>query len=346
MTIRVRRADLEGAAAGIGLSPAQAEALWLGLDKAAAGRSRFDAVHVLYYVGALVVILGMVFLTATQWDTLSGLAITGIAAAYGAGFLAIGHWLWTRHEALRTPGGLFVVMAVGVTPIAVYGLQRQYGIWPFGEPGEYRDFHVWIRSGWFVMEVATILAAALAVTFYRFPFLTAPLAFTLWYLSMDLTPIVFAGQEFDWEGRSLVSMLFGLPVLALAYVIDLRSRHRDFAFWLYLAGLLAFWGGLSLMDGGSELSRFGYFLVNLTLVALAVFLRRRAFLLFGGVGVIGYVGDLSRRLFPDEILFTVALIAIGLLILSAGVWLARRRARIEAWVERSMPPALRRLRPG
>ena len=50
-------------------------------------------------------------------------------------------------------------------------------------------------------------------------------------------------------------MWFGLGMLVAAYWADGKNRLRhDFAFWGYLFGVMAFWGGLSMMDGDSELS--------------------------------------------------------------------------------------------
>lgn len=189
MAIRVSRVDIEPATDQLELARDMVDGLWRHLEQAVPDGPSFDAVHVLYYAGAMIVILGMVLLAATQWDSLDGIKIAALAGDYAAVFLSAGHWIWSRFERSRTVGGLLVVMAVSMTPVIIYGLQRQYDPWPFGDPSKYRDFHVWIRSGWFAMQVATVAAVALALVFYRFPFLTAPLAFVLRYASMDLTPM-------------------------------------------------------------------------------------------------------------------------------------------------------------
>ena len=66
-----------------------------------------------------------------------------------------------------------------MTPLAVYGFERATGMWIGADPGRYEGFFDWIRGGWFVMEAATVAAALVALRFFRFPFLTAPLAFCL-----------------------------------------------------------------------------------------------------------------------------------------------------------------------
>ena len=83
------------------------------------------------------------------------------------------------------------------------------------------------------MEVATIAAGIVALRFFKFPFLTAPIAFTLWYISMDLAPIFFSGDEFVGHNRRLISIWFGLGMIITSYFVDQQTK-LDFAFWGYL----------------------------------------------------------------------------------------------------------------
>ena len=77
-----------------------------------------------------------------------------------------------------------------------------------------------------------------------------PIAVTLWYMSMDLVPF-FNNGDYNWELRRLVSLYFGLAMTLLGFWVDVRSRHsKDYAFWLYLFGVLTFWCGLSLIGLG------------------------------------------------------------------------------------------------
>ena len=95
---------------------------------------------------------------------------------------------------------------------------------------------------------------------------------------------------------------------------------EDFAFWCYLFGLMAFWGGLTSMDSGSELKRFIYLLINVGLVGIAVKLRRSAFLVFGALGVYVYLGHLAWQVFKDSLLFPFILALLGLSLILATVW--------------------------
>ena len=194
------------------------------------------------------------------------------------------------------------------------------------------------------MELGTIIAALVALRFVRFPFLTAPIAFSLWYMSMDLTPLLFGGAEFTWDDRLWVSLWFGLAVLLTSYLIDRRTKD-DYAFWGYLFGLAAFWGGLSTMNSDSELTKFMYCLLNCGLIVLSVALQRRVFLVFGSVGVFGYLGYLAHRVFQESLLFPFALSLLGVLIIYLGVTYQRKRRSIEEAVLTRVPSGLKRLLP-
>lgn len=188
-----------------------------------------------------------------------------------------------------------------------------------------------------------MIASLVALKFIRFPFLTAPLAFAGWYMSMDLAPLLFGQSDFGWDQQLWVSLVFGLLMLVMAFMVD-RRTEEDFAFWGYLFGLFAFWGGLSLMDGGGELARFVYCLVNVALMVISVLLARRVFLVFGALGVFGYLGHLAYVVFADSLLFPVALTGLGLAVIALGILYQRHHAGIEQAVLRMLPPALVRVR--
>jgi hypothetical protein len=178
---------------------------------------------------------------------------------------------------------------------------------------------------------------------YRLPFLVMPVAVTLWYMSMDLAPFLF-DAEVGWEARKLVSLWFGLLMVLLAFWVDIRARfEKDFAFWLYLFGVLAFWGGLSLMNSDSELGRFMYLCINVALIVVGAVLSRRVFAVFGGLGIASYLGYLAYRVFSDSLLFPFVLTVIGLAIIYLGILWQRHEAKLSAGLRASLPGALREL---
>jgi len=343
--MKITKADLEWAERQGILAPQQVGALWEALQAHSPERPRFDAPHVAYYFGALIVIGAMGWFMTTAWEQLGGFGLFAIALAYAAAFVLTGRTLWDRQH-LIVPGGLLYTMAVCMTPLAVYGLERALGMWPQGDPGVYRGYHEWVKGSWLLMELGTIVAGVVALRLRRFPFLTAPIAFSLWYMSMDLTPLLFGKGDFTWAERQWVSVWFGLGMMLVAYLVDLRGGARqDFAFWGYVFGLMAFWGGLSSMRSGSELAKMTYCLINVALIALSVLLCQRAFAVFGALGVLGYLGYLSYRVFRDSLAFPVVLSLIGILVIYLGVIYQKNSRAIEAFAHAHLPAAVRDLVP-
>jgi len=335
----------EAAAAGV-ISADQAGALWGFLSRREEDTPSFKAAHVLYYLGGMIAIGAMTLFMTLGWERFGGGGLVLVAAVYALAAIALTEWLLAR-PGLAVPAGITATLAVVMVPLAVYGAQHLLGFWADGRGAStYREYHTRIDWRWLVMELATLGAAVVALGRYRLPFLVMPVAVTLWYMSMDLAPFLFGGdaQDFFSERGRIVSMTFGALMVALAFVVDLRSdRSKDYAFWLYLFGVLTFWGGLSLMRSGSELGKFLYCLVNLAMIAAGAALSRRVFAVFGGLGVAGYLGYLSHTVFRDSMLFPVALTAIGLAVIAAGVWWQRHEDVLGDRLRSCLPARVRGL---
>jgi len=286
-------------------------------------RKGFNPVTVLYYFVAMLMISACAWFLGDKWDVLgtSGVCITVIVYM----LIAASTGLWLRREAYLVGGGLLITVAVSLTPLLTYSVEKMAGLWPAQYPGAYKDFYPWIHSSWIVMELATIAAAASALKFVRFSFLTAPMAFSFWFLSMDLAALIYKQNDLDFDKRRWVSVFVGLLTMFVGFGIERVMRNRgapmteDFAFWCYLFGLMAFWGGLTAMDSGSELKRFVYLLINLGLIGLAVKIKRTAFLVFGAIGVYVYLGHLAWEVFKDSVFFPFVLALLGLSLILATV---------------------------
>src|SRR5437016_13832775 len=85
----------------------------------AAPAPRFDAAHLLWYAGALIVIGAMGLFSTVAFAQMGGGALAACAIAYASVFTVAGHHLWHRKN-LRVPGGLLIAIAVSMAPLAVY----------------------------------------------------------------------------------------------------------------------------------------------------------------------------------------------------------------------------------
>jgi len=335
----MRRQDLEPAVKKGILSAHQADLLVEHL--AASDTPRFSFVHVLYYLGGMIAIGAMTLFMTLGWNSLGGWGAFATALLYGVLALLLTHW-FLEEKRLPIPAGIMATLAVAMVPLAIFAAQTALGYW--GDDMPYRDYHKYVDGRWIMMELGTFAFGAVLLRRYRFAFMLMPIAVTLWYMSMDIVPFLFGADYWDWEVRKAVSAWFGLAMILLAFWVDLRSRFsRDYAFWLYLFGVFTFWGGLSLMNSGSELGKAAYCGINVAMVLIGAILGRRVFAVFGGLGIAGYLGHLSWSLFRDSLAFPFALSAIGLAIIWLGVLWQRNEARWAASLRGLVPVALREL---
>ena len=349
---RLARPDLDAAVAAGIITTAQADQLaaFYGSTPETAAPApvpapaspRFTFVNVLYYLGGMIAIGAMSLFMTLGWNTAGGWGGFTIAVCYGLLAVALTKW-FLEVKALPVPAGIMGTLAVTMVPLAIFFAQMALGYWD--DHKSYRDYHLFIDWRWIMMELGTLAAGSVLLWRFRFPFMLMPIAITLWYMSMDLAPFLFGeSAAYAWELRKFISVCFGGLMVLLAFWVDIRSRRsQDYAFWLYLFGVTAFWGGLSLMGSNSELGKLGYCGLNVLMIFIGAVLNRRVFAVFGGFGVAGYLGYLSQRIFRDSLLFPLALSAIGLAIVWLGVLWQRHEQAWSAKLRAGLPAALREL---
>jgi hypothetical protein len=134
-------------------------------------------------------------------------------------------------------------VAVSIVPLAMYGFERTVGLWSDVDPGSYAGFYDWVKGGWFGLELAGIVAGVLAVRKVRFSFVLLPVAICVWFLSMDLAPLLYPmwNVAFVLLGVFLRSrVLTGVAGLGItAWLIWLSDRvfHDSMVFPLVLVSI-------------------------------------------------------------------------------------------------------------
>lgn len=367
-TVEISLRDLQEAALDEVISPMQATQLWLRFSAGAipihrvkigaepqawhaqvtapTSGPRFAFVNVLYYFGGLMAIGAMSLFMTLGFEMMGAGGLLAISVAYLAGCLKVADHFKRRR--LPIPAGLLATLAVVLVPLVVWCVQHLLGLWPPGGSDAFRAYHTIINWRWITLEFATLAAAAVMLWRYKLPFMVMPVAITLWYMSMDVANALMQNEGFDWEFTRDVSLVFGLATIAMAMWVDARTRRsldrewrQDFAFWLYILGVIMFWGGLTVHNSDSEVSKFLYALLNVGLVFGGAAIGRRVFTVFGALGVAGYLGYLSHRVFNNSLLFPFALTLLGLGVVALGVWWQRNEARINARLARYVPVGLR-----
>ena len=338
--MKITRKDIDAAVEGGILNTEQADNLFEFLKNRPSVGPSFDFTHVLYYLGGLIAIGAMTLFMNLGWESFGGWGIFCISVIYAAIGLKLTNVFQTKGYAI--PAGICATFAVAMTPLAIYGLQQALGFWP--DDSVYREYHQYIKWHWIYMELGTLAVGTVVAWRYKYPFLIMPIAVTLWYMSMDLAPMLASGNRPEYEFYALVSMYFGLLMICLAFWVDIRARKTaDYAFWLYLFGVMAFWGGMTAQHSDREVSRFIYFCINLLMMGIGVMLVRRVFVIFGALGGCFYLGHLASTVFKDSWLFPIALSAIGLLVIYLGVKWQKHEKAITQKCWHILPVSLREL---
>ena len=134
-SITVTRDDIDSAIADGLLTAEQAARLWDRFAARAGSRPKFDAAHVAYYAGAVIVLSALGWFLTEAWMNLGGGGIAVIAALYAGAFWLSGETLWKK--GLTTPGGLLFTLAVWMVPLAIWARARDEHL-PQDNPGSYR----------------------------------------------------------------------------------------------------------------------------------------------------------------------------------------------------------------
>jgi hypothetical protein len=337
--MKITRTNLNAAVENNILTTDQADKLAEFLKNQPGAGPSFDFTHVLYYLGGLIAIGAMTLFMNLGWESFGGWGIFFISLLYAGAGLKLTNLF--QRKGYAVPAGICATFVVALTPLAIYGIQQALGLWP--DESTYREYHQYIKWHWLYMEFGTLAVGAIVAWKYKYPFLIMPIAVTLWYMSMDVAAMLAGGRP-EFELRALVSMYFGLLMVAMAFWVDVRARKTaDYAFWLYIFGVIAFWGGMTAQHSDDELSKFIYFCINMLMIGVGVLLVRRVFVVFGAIGGSLYLGHLASTVFRDSWLFPIALTAIGLLIIYLGVLWQRNEKAITEKARSILPAQLREL---
>lgn len=289
----------------------------------------------LYYFGGFMSILSIsIFMTLT-FDHFGkeGLFILSTALFF-IGLLS-GKILIKKE--LEKPAGVLVSFSLALVPLIVFTLQHILGFYDSELGNSYSKYHKLIDERWLFMEFSTLVVGAFLLYRYKQPFIMFPVAFTFWYLSMDLAVFFAKEDNYAFELRADFSLFFGLFLTGLAIVVDyFSSREKDFSYWLYIVGVFCFWSGLTFQASDYELGKFLYFVINLLMLILGSLLLRKVFIVFGAMGSVLYFGHLSQ-LFDGLILFTLASVFGGFFIIYIGIWWSKNGHKINDRLLNKMP---------
>jgi hypothetical protein len=292
----------------------------------------------LVYLGGLVILGAILSLLDVQsnehgdfglvfWAAL----VFAVLAACAYGFRGRGHFV---------TAGLFALSSVAAFVVFVGAVLTWFDWLPDdGEPS-FRGFHFWLL----VLELLTVVAAAVALRVFRFPLLVLVVAAASWYFVTDL----LSGGG-DWS--AIVTIAFGLVLLFIAVGSD-AGGSRVNAFWMHVVAAVTIGGGLLWFFRDGDFDWILIAVAGLLYIALGDRLQRSSWVVLGAWGMLQTAAhfankwsSITEELFPIFYLFPFAIslgdgfgethehewagpltfAVTGLVFIAIALYLARRR---------------------
>lgn len=296
----------------------------------------FNAITIAYYLGAFVVLFAFGWFLVDRWRSLGTGGILAVSLVYAALFLATSEYL--RYHQFRFASAVAMLLAVGMTPLVTWALLDLGGLWPAASMRSCDwdvPFALGCRGKWMVVELTTILTSLLALRRIPNALLMEPIAIALLVLTFHIVESLF-GRTFDSTAAGWGIIIASSLMLLLAYTVDLRNQTpHDYAFSLYIPALIAAFAGMQMLWRFDDTLRHALLPIALASFAVAVYMRRRVFLIFGAAGVIWYLGYLAFDIFRHVVALPIMLATVGFLVILGAVWLQRNYPRIVAMVSAS-----------
>jgi hypothetical protein len=314
------------------ITPAQ---LALIQERVPAGRS-IQPLLIAYYLGGATILFAYTLFMGLRWESLG---VTGQAAVslFTVALLA-GLGLFLRRNGHEIGGGVLLVAAVGIVPLATYSLERVLGVWPTGStnPEHYSAFFWEVHPAWIAMELVSLAVAAVAFWRLRFPPLALLIALFGSFLAFDGSRLLWPEPSFYTYAYSradpvvIVSSVVSVTLVVIGTALAIRGRG-EYTLWLFIIALPQLIADLGYVSGMYS----GWGLLPVVLVGLGAF----------GLGVLAqrhdrpvtslwlyllasYVtlGELGAAAFNGPALSVEGLgfFALALATVVASVWLQRR----------------------
>lgn len=269
--------------------------------------------QVMYYIGAAIVFLGICVLISQNWEYLN--TPTKILVTLGSGIAAyIVGALLMRYEEYKDIGlGFFLISAL-VFPVGLFVSADKIGL------------------NTETSSVGLLIFLILFCLFLGSFFVYRKIIFTLFTVIFGTISFFFlvqwmVGDNFRsddmakiWEYRFLVT---GLTYMLLGYYLR-ETAQKALTGTLYGFGSLIFLASAMALGGWEPNQNVFWELIYPLLVFgvvfLSVYVKSKSFLVFGSLGLIGYILKITSEYFSSGLGWPLALVLAGLAIMGVGYY--------------------------
>jgi hypothetical protein len=252
-------------------------------------RVPWSSASFLVYLGGITILFAVATLLTLEgsehgagrlvlWATLVFLGLS--AAAFAA-----------KQRGHQVTAGLLALSAVAAFLVFFGALLDWFGwLSSLDEDSVFGGFRFWFL----VLQLAVVVAAAVALRIFRFPLLTLFVAAGSWFFVTDLI-----SNGGNWS--AIATIAFGLVLLLAGIAVD-DGPSRPFGFWLHIVAGLTIGGGLLWFfhDGGFDWVLVAVF--SFLYIAIGDRLMRSSWVVFGGWGLLQVASYFATK-WSDQLVF-------------------------------------------
>jgi hypothetical protein len=272
---------------------------------------KFGIEEILYYIGGLIVFLGIVILVVQNWGMLS--FGTKVLATFGSGIAAyFAGLLLGRDKRTKTADSAFYLIFALVMPIGL-GIIFDNAGFDVGNYG-FQSLISGIMLGTFLLSFAIFrknVFALFSILFGTWLFFS----FTSWITGG--TPHYFNGEDF---------YLYRVFAIGITYILMghafSKSQRTSLSGFLYGFGIFGFLGAAFMLGGWEPDQNVFWELVYPGLVFGALFfsvhIKSKAFLTWGTLFLMAYILKITSEYFSTGLGWPLTLVIAGLAMIGVG----------------------------
>lgn len=271
-------------------------------------KKSLSLITILYAIGGLIVIIGLVLFVHQQWPALNTIARILVTLGVGIASFITAHLL-SRTKSLTGVAFAFFLIFNLLTPFGIYITLREY------------HFNSNVISYSDIIYALMLIATTASIFITKqglFRFFSIAFGSLLYF---SATHSLLQGSVLNTAEMLQYRFLFlGLAYLLLGY--GLKHMYATFTTWLYAIGSFMLLGaGLALGGFKPNANIFweaGFIGLNFGMLTLSVFLKSKAMLVISSLYLMAYILKLTSEYFSDVIGWPLALIASGFLLIGIG----------------------------
>ena len=265
--------------------------------------------HILFYIGGAIVFFGITVLIWQHWARLDD--ATKVLATLGSGVASyLAGMLLGRHERYESASNAFYFISALVNPLGLHVAFQVNGIDP-NTPA-----------------MQSVISGILLLTYLLSYWTYRKTLFTLFNVVMGTglffsftNYLVWSHPVFDWRFSAYRVLATGLAYAFLGYALS-DTRQRSLTGALYGFGAFLFLGAALALGDWKPHQNMWWELafpgLTFGVMFLSVHLRSRAFLTFGSLYLMVYLGKITSEYFADSLGWPLTLVLTGLGLIAIG----------------------------